>query len=93
MKILATYPTERHYVKLPEVNWFEWDSNPASRIPLVFDKAHLERRTDVVSVDMSQADLEELQDMIARHNESLQDPVVHDAWQQYRTVLRLRGHR
>jgi len=59
---------------------------------MIFDKANLEKRTDVVSVDMSQADLEELQDLIARHNSSLQDPVVQDAWQQYRTVLRLRGH-
>jgi hypothetical protein len=91
MKILGIHPCTRHYAQIPEINWFEWQQDPMPQIPILFNTENLKARSDVVSVDMSQADVEELHDLLEQHSASLQDPVVQDAWRQYRTVLRLRG--
>lgn len=89
MKILGEYPSIHEYVRVPEVNWFEYDAGPASKIPMIFNRENLERRTDVVSIDISQEDLAELKAWMQAHDAAVQDPRVMDAWRAYRTLLEM----
>lgn len=88
-RILNTRPCERRYYAATESSWFAPEAQ--TRTGQLWTQPLTTEVTDLVTIDISQRDLQRLLDLELHHARVQRDPRVRDAWEKYQLALCLTG--